>query len=191
MLDIDWVAIRADYIAGSMGYRRLADKYGISVNGLAERAKKEGWPAARQQYRDKRGTDLVARYARADRRKMEAVFRASEKMADTLDRMMEDPDQFRRYLVKSAEGGELREQTTDIYNTKAMRNTVRMLREMSALVRDLNRIPTQAQAEAQYIARRRLELDEEKLRAGGSEEGAGVIELQAEAMPPEEEAPDA
>ena len=39
MLDIDWVAIRADYIAGSMGYRRLADKYGISVNGLAERAK--------------------------------------------------------------------------------------------------------------------------------------------------------
>ena len=191
MLDIDWVAIRADYIAGSMGYRRLADKYGISVNGLAERAKIVGWRAARQQYLDKRGTDLVARYARADRRRMEAVFRASEKMADTLDRMMEDPDQFRRYLVKSAEGGELREQTTDIYNTRAMKNTVRMLREMSALVRELNRIPTQAQAEAQYIARRRLELDEEKLRAGGSEEGAGVIELQAEAAPPEEETRDA
>lgn len=183
MAEIDWIAIRAEYIAGQLGYRRLADKYGVSINALSDHAAKENWVEKRKQYREKRGTDLVARYARADRRKMEAVFRASEKMADTLDRMMEDPDQFRRYLVKSAEGGELREQTTDIYNTKAMRNTVRMLREMSALVRDLNRIPTQAQAEAQHIARRRLELEEE--RAHGAEtEGAetGVIEM---ASPPE------
>lgn len=180
MTDIDWVAIRADYIAGTMGYRRLADKYGVAVNALSEHAKKEGWREERQKYRDKRGADLVARYARMDKRRMEAVFRASEKMADTLDRMMQDPDQFCRYLVKDADKGELKEQTTGIYNTRAMKNTVRMLREMSALVRDLNRIPTQAQAEAQYIARRRLELEEE--RAHGAEtEGTetGLIAMDA------------
>ena len=30
MSEIDWVPIRAEYIAGQMGYRKLAEKYGVS-----------------------------------------------------------------------------------------------------------------------------------------------------------------
>lgn len=186
MSEIDWVPIRAEYIAGTAGYRKLAEKYGVSENALAARAKKEDWPQERKQYRDKRGTDLVARYARMDTRKMEALFKASEKMADRLLDVMNDETQFLRYLVKDCDSGELREQTTGIYNTRAMKQTVGMLREMSGLLRSLNRIPTQAEAEAQWIGRRRLELEEEKLLGGRvDEQTTGVIHVAAKQVPEE------
>lgn len=186
MSEIDWVPIRAEYIAGTASYRKLAEKYGVSENALAERAKKEDWPQERKQYRDKRGTDLVARYARMDTRKMEALFKASEKMADRLLDVMNDETQFLRYLVKDCDSGELREQTTGIYNTRAMKQTVGMLREMSGLLRSLNRIPTQAEAEAQWIGRRRLELEEEKLLGGRvDEQTTGVIQVAAKQVPEE------
>ena len=178
MSEIDWVPIRAEYIAGQMGYRKLAEKYGVSENALYTHAKKENWSADRKKYREKRGADLVARYARMDTRRMEAIFRASEKMADRLAAMMEDETQFNRYLVREKETGELREETLDVYNTKAMKNTVAMLREMNKQMRSLYRIPTQAEAEAQHIARRRLEIEEEKLRGANVEESeTGVIEM--------------
>ena len=161
-----------------MGYRKLAEKHGVSENALYAHAKKENWSADRKKYREKRGADLVARYARMDTRRMEAIFRASEKMADRLAAMMEDETQFNRYLVREKETGELREETLDVYNTKAMKNTVAMLREMNKQMRSLYRIPTQAEAEAQHIARRRLEIEEEKLRGANVEESeTGVIEM--------------
>lgn len=178
MSEIDWVPIRAEYIAGQMGYRKLAEKYGVSENALYAHAKKENWSDDRKKYREKRGADLVARYARMDTRRMEAIFRASEKMADRLAAMMEDETQFNRYLVREKQTGELREETLDVYNTKAMAQTVKMLREMNKQMRSLYRIPTQAEAEAQHIARRRLEIEEEKLRGAAVEESeTGVIEM--------------
>lgn len=178
MSEIDWVPIRAEYIAGQMGYRKLAEKYGVSENAVYAHARRENWAADRKKYREKRGADLVARYARMDARRMEAIFRASEKMAERLAAMMEDEGQFNRYLVREKQTGELREETLDVYNTKAMSQTVKMLREMNKQMRSLYRIPTQAEAEAQHLARRRLEIEEEKLR-GTADEGqtSGMIEI--------------
>ena len=178
MSEIDWVPIRAEYIAGQMGYRKLAEKYGVSENALYAHAKKENWSADRKKYREKRGADLVARYARMDTRRMESIFRASEKMADRLAAMMDDESQFQRYVVRNKETGEVREEILPVYNTKAMKNTVAMLREMNKQMRSLYRIPTQAEAEAQHIARRRLEIEEEKLRGTADEERtSGMIEI--------------
>ena len=180
MSEIDWVPIRAEYIAGQMGYRKLAEKYGVSENAVYAHARRENWAADRKKYREKRGADLVARYARMDARRMEAIFRASEKMADRLAARGEDEGQFNRYLVREKQTGELREETLDVYNTKAMSQTVKMLREMNKQMRSLYRIPTQAEAEAQHIARRRLEIEEEKLRGTADEERmSGMIEIAA------------
>ena len=178
MSEIDWVPIRAEYIAGQMGYRKLAEKHGVSENALYAHAKKENWSADRKKYREKRGADLVARYARMDTRRMESIFRASEKMADRLAAMMEDESQFQRYVVRDRDTGEVHQETLDVYNTKAMAQTVKMLREMNRQMRSLYRIPTQAEAEAQHIARRRLEIEEEKLRGAADEERtSGMIEI--------------
>lgn len=44
---IDWNTIRAEYIAGGISQRRLAEKHGISQGYLMQRANAENWTEAR------------------------------------------------------------------------------------------------------------------------------------------------
>lgn len=44
----DWAAIRAEYIGGNIGQKRLAEKYGIAFGTLRDRAKTEGWYQLKQ-----------------------------------------------------------------------------------------------------------------------------------------------
>ena len=46
---IDWNAIRAEYIGGGTSYRKLAKKYGVSINVLSPRATVEGWVGMRKE----------------------------------------------------------------------------------------------------------------------------------------------
>ena len=59
---IDWDAIRAEYIGGGTTYRRLAQKYGVGVTTIAVRAGNEGWTRDRQVARDE-SRDLAIRKA--------------------------------------------------------------------------------------------------------------------------------
>ena len=45
---IDWAAIQAEYIGGNIGQARLAKKHKIAFGTLRNRAKVEGWYAAKQ-----------------------------------------------------------------------------------------------------------------------------------------------
>ncbi|MFN3744479.1 MAG: hypothetical protein ACK4TL_07220 [Hyphomicrobiaceae bacterium] len=44
----DWPQIRRQYAAGALTLARIAERHGISVQRLARRARKEGWPARRR-----------------------------------------------------------------------------------------------------------------------------------------------
>lgn len=43
MANIDWIAIKNEYINGDISYRKLAEKYDIPRSTLEKRAKKEDW----------------------------------------------------------------------------------------------------------------------------------------------------
>ena len=45
---MSWRKIKAEYIAGGISQRALAEKYGVSLPTLARRAKKEKWTAKRK-----------------------------------------------------------------------------------------------------------------------------------------------
>lgn len=45
---VNWRKIKAEYIAGGISQRKLADKYGIKWNTLRDRANEEHWTAARK-----------------------------------------------------------------------------------------------------------------------------------------------
>lgn len=61
--NIDWNAIRAEYIAGACSYRKLAEKYGISKNIIAKRSEAEGWMKDRATVRDKAAKKIVQKTA--------------------------------------------------------------------------------------------------------------------------------
>ena len=65
MAEINWDAIRTEYLAGKTTYAKLAEKYQISVNVLSKRATKEGWKKGRQKVEEKVAKKLETRAARA------------------------------------------------------------------------------------------------------------------------------
>ena len=56
---MDWIGIKAEYVAGGTSYRKLAAKHGVSFTTLTRIAKKEKWTQLRQQAQDKADTLFV------------------------------------------------------------------------------------------------------------------------------------
>ena len=48
---IDWEAARAEYLAGGIGQKELAQKYGTTLNEVSRRSRAEGWVTLRNQKR--------------------------------------------------------------------------------------------------------------------------------------------
>lgn len=45
----DWLTIRNDYINGGGSYRKLSEKYGVSLRTIAKHAKDEGWQRLKEE----------------------------------------------------------------------------------------------------------------------------------------------
>lgn len=59
MAAADWQKIKTEYITTQTSYRKLAKKYGVHYNAIANRAKQEGWVAQRDQFCDETVTKTV------------------------------------------------------------------------------------------------------------------------------------
>lgn len=65
---------------------------------------------------------------------------------------------------------ETKEKIFEKVDTKALRDVVYMLKELTGMMRDFYNIPTPAQAEAQRIAAERLELEKRRVDADTNED---------------------
>ena len=52
-MEVDWLAIKTEYITTDIGYRKLAAKYGVTESQINRTGKNEGWVELREQYRSK------------------------------------------------------------------------------------------------------------------------------------------
>ena len=50
MAEINWTAIRTDYITSNVSYRDLEAKYGVCYRQIAKKGKAEGWGSQRSQH---------------------------------------------------------------------------------------------------------------------------------------------
>ena len=55
----DWKKIKTEYITTDTSYRKLAQKYGVHYNAIANRSKQEGWISQRNQHCDKTMTNTL------------------------------------------------------------------------------------------------------------------------------------
>lgn len=175
---IPWDEIRTKYIAGRQSCRELAEEYGIRAKMVSDRCAKEGWRADRKAYRESTGKKALAQASRAQARELAGLLRASDRMVQELERLLQDNEQFYRYLS----GEETTEERVfKKADTKAMRNVATALREMTSVMRNLYGLPTQAEAESQRVAAERLELEKEKT---AQQKGGGAV-VSLEGMPDE------
>ena len=86
---VDWKAIKAEYIAGGIGYRKLAEKYGVSFSTLSQLAMREKWTDLRNKAREKADTDLAKSIGRKNAKKSAKIDDLSDRLLDKIGALMD------------------------------------------------------------------------------------------------------
>ena len=86
---MDWKRIKAEYIAGGISYRKLADKYGVSFNTLKTRAKEEQWYQLRQQKDYRTTTKIVESLSDKDAEKAVDIIDVADKLLGKISELMD------------------------------------------------------------------------------------------------------
>lgn len=190
MQDIDWKQIKTEYITGKMSYRKLSEKYNVPESTLSRRGKEEKWVLKRRQHCDKvvaKSTDKIARKEAARLAKLRT---AADAMAEVINGIFVDEQQFHRHIVQRKEKGIKTDETLGVYkyemeeaeekifpkyDTKAIRELTAAMKDLTAILRDLYGVPNMQQVDAMRIAQARLELDQQKNTMDMDREDTGIV----------------
>lgn len=133
MADINWTAIKAEYIAGEGSYRTLAKKYGIRMATLAARAKAESWVLEREKVRNETVAKAIRKNETAQVNALSWLGKAKERLAEKLAAAVEAVDetdaQAVRQIVAAVKDAQI------VLNDK----TDAQIREQEARIRSLER----------------------------------------------------
>ena len=172
---LDWEAIRTEYVTTDTSLAKLAKKYGCTKTMVGYKSRDEGWVKQRKQYLDSVYTKTVEEAKKQDVKRLSKLMDATGKLIDVAMRAIEDDKQFNRFIVSEGLGegvSETTEKQFEKVDTKALKDTVAVLKDLTAMVRDFYDIPTAAQREQREQARQKAEI--EKKRAEKDEAGGNI-----------------
>ena len=150
MAAVNWKKIETQYVAGDMSLRELAAKKKVSYSTLSKRASVGGWNKKREKFRDE-----VAKKALADARargaqQLEKLMSAAGTLVDEAAAMLQDNEQFRRFIVSEGQGEGVSETSEKIFNkrdTRAMKDLASVLKDLAPLLREHYGLQPEAERE--------------------------------------------
>ena len=84
--EVDWVAIRAEYIAGGISLRKIAKKYGVSYGTLGRKANAEKWASEKHEADINSLSDAYQKKADAVVNNAVIAMRIRQKLLDRLEK---------------------------------------------------------------------------------------------------------
>lgn len=157
--NVDWNVLRAEYIGGGTSYRKLAKKYGVSVNTLSPIATAEGWPKLRQEAQDKatartiqKTADIASDNATIAARIRTKLLRKLEKEIDAL------PDMIGSETRNSVTENEFSQDGRRIQKVKEAAKSFR-LRDLAAAYKDLTADMVQTEQAGNELLQSLLDLE--------------------------------
>lgn len=100
MADVNWLAIKNEYINTTISYRKLAEKYSVSFATLRVRAQKEDWVAQREAQQHKVSIKVAQRTADVIVKKEVNRIEKINSLADSLlEKLEEATDQLNNHLI--------------------------------------------------------------------------------------------
>lgn len=129
---VDWKAIKAEYIAGGIGYRKLSEKHGVSFSTLKEVARREKWTDLKEKANHKADTILAETIGKRNAKKSAKI----DKVVDMLlDRICERLDDF---LIEGKDVKSIASALKDIRDMKGIKDKLDV-KEQKARIAKLER----------------------------------------------------
>ena len=133
---MDWNKLKAEYIAGGISYRKLAEKYkdkGVTFDNLKNVAVKEGWAKLREQAQNKATTKMVNSIAQDITKKTTKINDVADKLLDKISSLLDDFEMLDTQGIKH-----LTSSLKDIKDIKGIKSDID-LREQEARIDKLRK----------------------------------------------------
>lgn len=121
---MDWKKLKAEYIAGGISYRKLAEKHKVPFHTLRKQAAKEHWRELRDECVAKTATKIVELESDKNALRMERLLRVSDDLLDVVEE-----------AVKSFKAGELALDRTAL---KSLSGTIKDIRDIQNIKTELD-----------------------------------------------------
>lgn len=165
----DWEKIKADYISDPLSScKKISKKYHISMQSVSKHCREEHWVDAKKAVMSSTSEKVISAVATKKAGKIARLAAATDKMVDSLERALDDPDQFFRYFVQetASSGGETVSAYVDKVSpkldTKALREATQALKAIEDLTRGLNSLRKADELNRERREADRLKLEREK-----------------------------
>ena len=141
--EIDWTAVRAEYVTTDIGLVKLSEKYGIALATIKRRSAREGWVEERQKRKDKVVDHVMQKVIFSDARRvvnrLEGLQETAENLADLIKAEIGSAWDRRAKRLKAAEEQDV-VMTDD--DTKVLKDLTTALKGVTDIMRDVYAIPT-------------------------------------------------
>lgn len=159
---VDWKRVKEEYMTTDVTLDELAEKFKVSKSTLYKKSSAGKWVQAKKKVGKKVEEKFIEKAssmkATQEVNKLERLIKAADRMSGVIEEAMNDPKQFRRYVVQKkvrkengSEKMEAEEKVFDKFDAKAMRDMTATMKELAALIRSLNNIPEGNQEEGNHI----------------------------------------
>lgn len=129
---VDWKAIKAEYIAGGIGYKKLADKYGVSFSTLSHLAKREKWTDLKQKACEKADMDLANSIGKRNAKKSAKIDSLVDRLLDIVGEKLE------ALIIEGKDVKSIASALKDLKELKGIKDKLD-LREQKARIKKLER----------------------------------------------------
>lgn len=134
----DWKAIRLEYVAGEISYRKLAEKHGVSFSTLKEVARREKWTDLRKSAQHKADTKFAEEIGKKQAVRAAKILDVADMLLDKISETISSMD-----VVDSASLKQFTSALKDLKDIKGIKSDID-LKEQEARIAKLQR---EAQAE--------------------------------------------
>lgn len=176
---IDWDEIKTEYVTTDISQPKLIKKYKLSKGDVNRHSVQDGWVEARKVYREKMMAKTVEKFANkeATRRAnlLKSLLNSSCKLADKIEKLTDDPDQFNKYIVQYGSDKGKFDTEERIYtkaDTRAMKDLAQTIRNLEGTIRSIGNLPTPAEQQRLDLERQKFELEKEKWEREKAESGS-------------------
>ena len=167
----DWAAIKHEYVTDpDASLRKIAKKYGVSLNAIAKKSKAEDWFATRKKTQTRIVTKGITKTVNRMANELSKESDFLDRMKGHMDRMLKDDLQYQRHLVENKTFGEdgsmvitTEEKLYNKFDSSAMKDSMQILQMRESMTRSLYNIQKAEALERQQIERERLEIERERL----------------------------
>jgi DNA primase large subunit len=86
---VDWLAIKTEYITTDTSYRKLAQKYGVSVTQICNVGREEKWVEQREQFLNKTTAKTIEKISQQEANRAARIHSVADKLLNKIEAMVD------------------------------------------------------------------------------------------------------